>query len=104
MKNPLHSVEMPGPMWRVKWDPQTHTYILAACMLGGFHIVDTKFTEPKIIASYHEHSDLAYGSDWSYLTDTQVKTFGNANRIFAACSFYDHKMSVACIDLNAIKP
>lgn len=101
MKKYNKLIEMPGPMWRLKWDPLSHDYLLAACMLGGFHVVDTVSDEMKLL-SYYEHTDLAYGSDWSHLNELEVKNYGNAegNRIIGTCSFYDKKLCVSKVEIK----
>lgn len=93
MQNPLKCLEMPGPIWRVKWEPHGRDYLLTACMLGGFHIVDTSQDQLDTVVSYYEHKDLAYGADWSYQP-------GVSDRLIATCSFYDHKMCVAKVNLE----
>lgn len=102
MKRPMSSTEMPGTLWRVKWNPRDYNHLLVSCMRGGFHIVDaTNLETPEIVVNYYEHKDLAYGSDWSFLSKSEVREYSSeANHIIAVCSFYDHKLSVATVDLK----
>ncbi|KAJ8935002.1 hypothetical protein NQ318_012654 [Aromia moschata] len=68
IKSELKSVTMPGPLWRLKWDPFCQNYLLAACMLGGVHIVDLRnMDETEIIGSLYEHKSICYGADWSHM-------------------------------------
>lgn len=68
-------------------------------MQGGFHIADTETT--NVVISYYEHKDISYGCDWSYMGETQVKSYGgNGKQIIATCSFYDHKLCVANVNFD----
>ncbi|XP_018323174.1 diphthine methyltransferase isoform X2 [Agrilus planipennis] len=100
MKCPKGEVEMPGTLWRVKWDPFTKDLLLVACMVGGVHVVNTIDDDFKIVESYYEHKSIAYGADWCYLPEEEVKQYPYAgNRIIASCSFYDNLLCVsrACL-------
>ncbi|KAF5289758.1 hypothetical protein FQA39_LY03675 [Lamprigera yunnana] len=93
MRTPLDRVHMPGPVWRLKWDPATFNYLLAACMLGGAHILNLESDKKlNIVGSYYGHKSMTYGADWSH---------SNAeNRIVATCSFYDNLLCVLKVQLN----
>lgn len=97
MKTPMHSLQMPGTVWRLKWDPYDCTYLLAACMLGGAHVINTSDKDkPVISGSYYEHENITYGIDWSYLPDEVVQQYeAEGNRMIATCSFYDHLLCVS---------
>lgn len=96
MKTPIHSLQLPGTIWRLKWDPYDCTCLLAACMLGGAHVINTAENEPVINGSYYEHKNITYGSDWSYLSDKEVQQFeAEGNIMLATCSFYDHLLCVS---------
>lgn len=111
MKNPLHSTEMFGGVWRVKWNPFSFDMILTACMHGGFNVVNClnsikSGAEPQIIASYKNHESIAYGADWSYLNEESIKVLfdsseygqtlnGKNHCIVSTCSFYDHKLCIS---------
>jgi len=88
-KTPLKSVESGGGVWRLKWHPTKRSKILAACMRGGFHVIDNDDAKAmSIYASYegpHDISKLAYGADWSYTSTNMIGT----------CSFYDHLFSLS---------
>ncbi|XP_018574760.1 diphthine methyltransferase [Anoplophora glabripennis] len=97
MKNEISSIKMPGTLWRVKWNPINQNYLLAACMLGGIHIVKLgNVYNMTITGSYHEHKNISYGADWSYLKgDSCNKIASDATAILGTCSFYDHLLCVS---------
>lgn len=114
MKNPMHTIDMPGGVWRVKWDPFSYNSILAACMHGGFSVVSCKKAleasgEPLLFAAYKNHDSIAYGADWSHLdgktvellaTGSETMTSLNVQNVedlvlISTCSFYDHKLCVS---------
>lgn len=114
MKHPLHTSNMSGGLWRVKWNPHHFDSILTACMHGGFHVVDSRDAlhsskEPVILASYTNHNSIAYGADWSHLDSNSVKMLCTENEslsicreeaieelaLVSTCSFYDHKLCVS---------
>ncbi|KAK3932958.1 Diphthine methyltransferase [Frankliniella fusca] len=111
MKNPLHTTEMFGGVWRVKWNPFTFDTLLTACMHGGFNVVDFKNPiqsehQPQIFASYKNHESIAYGADWSHLNEASIKVLFTRNKniqtangknayIVSTCSFYDHKLCIS---------
>lgn len=98
MKTPKDKVKMPGPLWRIKWDPFIYNYLLVACMLEGAHIINT---ELKFVGSYYEHKNITYGVDWSYMEDKEVAKFKQeGSRIIGTCSFYDHLMCVSKLSLK----
>lgn len=116
MKNPLHTLNLSGGVWRVKWNPFSFDSILTACMHGGFHVVNCKNTvntsvEPAILTSYNNHESIAYGADWSHLNSESVKemfargesdlksTLESYQDLFliSTCSFYDHKLCVSVL-------
>lgn len=104
MKNSLDTLKMPGTLWRLKWDPWFQNHILAACMLGGVHIVQaTQAEEMKIVDSYYEHKNISYGADWSFLGSDEIDMFEHeGNVIIGSCSFYDHLLCIskACCDFK----
>lgn len=90
---------MPGTLWRLKWDPFYHTFLLAACMLGGVHVIDTK--QEEIVNSYYEHKNIAYGADWSHLSQDKVTQYSNkGNVIIGTCSFYDNLLCVSKLECD----
>lgn len=95
-RQPLHEENLGGGVWRLKWHPSADlpSHLLAACMHNGFHVVKVGLTEAlggqsaeagaKVVASYHDHESLAYGSDWCY---------DDMNRgLVVSCSFYDNAL------------
>ena len=94
MKTWTGEICLGGGVWKLKWEPNSGRYLLAASMHNGFHLIDCGRSseqdsiEPKIVASYKEHSSLAYGCDWS----RQLSPTGR--RTIATCSFYDHSLQV----------
>lgn len=102
MKTPLHSLQLPGTVWRLKWDPYDCTYLLAACMLGGAHIINMAHkSEPVINGSYYEHENITYGTDWSHLSKQEVQQYeAKGSIMLATCSFYDHLLCVSKFDAS----
>ncbi|XP_050298245.1 diphthine methyltransferase isoform X2 [Anthonomus grandis grandis] len=77
LKKAMSTIKMPGPLWRLKWDPFCQRFLLAAC-------------------SYYEHKNISYGADWCFLDSTEVKEIdSSANVIIGSCSFYDHLLCVS---------
>ncbi|XP_055988863.1 diphthine methyltransferase [Sorex fumeus] len=72
MQQPLVDVPMQGGVWRLKWHP-SHHLLLAACMHGGFQILDCQGAiggEEKQVLPCVSHklpNSLVYGADWSRL-------------------------------------
>ncbi|XP_014681861.1 PREDICTED: diphthine methyltransferase-like [Priapulus caudatus] len=85
IKCPLSTTHVGGGVWRLKWEPLYGDHLLAACMHNGFHILDCTNLEEngqKIVASYMEHSSLAYGADWGMpiaQLDRNQSTAGDGN-------------------------
>nr|XP_034191546.1 diphthine methyltransferase isoform X1 [Osmia lignaria] len=73
LKRPISEINLGGGVWRLKWDPFVQKYLLAACMYGGFRIVDCEKSEsPSIIGEYNEHKSIAYGCDWCFLNSKKI--------------------------------
>ncbi|XP_016067252.1 PREDICTED: diphthine methyltransferase [Miniopterus natalensis] len=74
MEQPFADVPMQGGVWRLRWHPLHSHLLLAACMQGGFWILDCKkAVEEKqdmctVSVSHRMPSSLVYGADWSWLT------------------------------------
>ncbi|XP_067015071.2 diphthine methyltransferase [Anabrus simplex] len=110
MKQPLSVRSLTGGIWRLKWDPHHWQHVLAACMHGGFCVINCPSNSdcPNIVTEYKEHSSLAYGSDWCHMEGTQVrailgnkvkhKSASNDTYVIATCSFYDHKLCVSILN------
>ncbi|PSN46316.1 Diphthine methyltransferase [Blattella germanica] len=86
-KQPLSCLSLGGGVWRLKWDPYKWQHLLAACMHGGFCIVNDK---PNIVTTYTEHESLAYGADWCA---------DPTSKLVATCSFYDHKLCLSQVTI-----
>lgn len=97
MKCCLNDIKMPGPVWRLKWDPFQGNKLIAACMLEGVHILNlNENNEIKLTSSYHEHKNIAYGVDWSFMLKEDLKQLElQGDKIFASCSFYDRLLCVS---------
>ncbi|XP_019496815.1 PREDICTED: diphthine methyltransferase [Hipposideros armiger] len=71
MQQPLADMAVQGGVWRLRWHPFHRHLLLAACMHGGFRILNCqKGTEKEVCtvsASYTLPNSLVYGADWSWL-------------------------------------
>ncbi|KAM5330751.1 diphthine methyltransferase isoform 2-T2 [Glossophaga mutica] len=78
MGRPFADVPMPGGVWRLKWHPWRGHLLLAACMRGGFGVLDCRqATEEKqdactVPLSHTLPSSLVYGADWSWLAPCRL--------------------------------
>ena len=106
MKQPISDVNLDGGVWRLKWDPFERKHLLAACMYGGFRIVDCDKTEiPSVVGEYNEHESIAYGCDWCFLNSKEIseqileRETRNAFLI-STCSFYDHVLKLSALYLK----
>ncbi|KAM6170166.1 diphthine methyltransferase [Rhynchocyon petersi] len=74
MLQPLADIPMQGGVWRLKWHPLCPHLLLAACMHGGFKVLNCqKVTEEQqdvctVVMSHTQGSSLTYGADWSWLS------------------------------------
>ncbi|XP_078033790.1 diphthine methyltransferase [Augochlora pura] len=106
LKSCISKIDLGGGIWRLKWDPFARKYLLAACMYGGFRIVNCENTEsPLVIGEYNEHESLAYGCDWSFLTSVEVAeqiptTETRDVCLVGTCSFYDHLLKLSTVYLQ----
>lgn len=104
LARPISQTNLTGGVWRLKWDPFARRYLLAACMYGGFKLVDTWETEaPSIIAEYTEHESIAYGCDWSFSTEelNPREDLSSMELLIGTCSFYDHVLKLSALALPA---
>lgn len=91
LKRPTDDVNLHGGVWRIKRSKLEPNRLLVACMYHNFSIVDIT-SELKLIGEYFGHESICYGCDWSPKNN-------NNSEIFAACSFYDHKLSLCRVEL-----
>lgn len=73
----------------MKWHPYKKSVVIAACMYGGFRILNIE-KDINIISEYLEHESIAYGMDWK--NDDKLS-------MVATCSFYDCTMHIGEVDL-----
>ncbi|CAN0518944.1 unnamed protein product [Rangifer tarandus platyrhynchus] len=68
---PLADVPVQGGVWRLKWHPFHRDLLLAACMHGGFTIINYQTAaeeeQEAVSLSYPLPNSLVYGIDWSWL-------------------------------------
>lgn len=100
----MSEIDLSGGIWRLKWHPFSRRHLLAACMYGGFKIIDcANEKSPAIVSEYNEHQSISYGCDWSYLEKENVSILnirnseGNVGTLVGTCSFYDHIVKVSAI-------
>lgn len=71
MKQPVADTPVQGGVWRLRWHPFQHCLLLAACMHGGFKILDCQKAlekqEATVLVSHTMPNSLVYGADWSWL-------------------------------------
>ncbi|XP_049803651.1 diphthine methyltransferase isoform X2 [Schistocerca nitens] len=95
-RQPISSLPLGGGIWRVKWDPYTGEHIVAACIYGGFRVVQSKRGCLQLLGEYEgEHTSIAYGADWCHApSPKQDDSF-----LISTCSFYDHMLCVSAVRL-----
>ncbi|XP_075973196.1 diphthine methyltransferase isoform X1 [Anticarsia gemmatalis] len=86
LKSCLNEINVNGGVWRLKWHPYKSQTVLAACMYGGFRILNVQDQNMEILSEYLEHDSIAYGADWKW--DKEVS-------LVATCSFYDCNMHLS---------
>lgn len=71
LRRPLADVPVQGGVWRLKWHPFQRDLLLAACMHGGFTIINYQMAaeeeQDAVSLSYPLPNSLVYGIDWSWL-------------------------------------
>lgn len=71
LRQPLADVPVQGGVWRLKWHPFQRDLLLAACMHGGFKIINYQMAaegeQEAISLSCPLPNSLVYGIDWSWL-------------------------------------
>lgn len=109
VKSPLSSISVGGGVWRLKWHPTNPQYLLSASMHNGFHVLSIENDQLQLNLSYDKHNSLAYGVDWSHMTEKSWYSGGNhgiprdcdkcdIKNIIASCSFYDNLLHVWSIN------
>ncbi|XP_044759400.1 diphthine methyltransferase [Coccinella septempunctata] len=94
LKCPKTETKIPGPVWRVKWDPFSQSHLLVAGMLGGAHVISE--VSHSIVDSYYEHENLVYGVDWCFMKEESVQKYPKeGNAMLASCSFYDNLLCIS---------
>ncbi|KAI8913796.1 WD40-repeat-containing domain protein [Powellomyces hirtus] len=93
MRAPVTEYHTGGGVWRLKWHPADPARLLAASMHNGFHILNVNIELAQVtdLASYMEHTSLAYGADWSYDLGS---AYNGSIETLGTCSFYDHSFHV----------
>lgn len=89
-KRPTDELNLKGGIWRIKPAATNPNHLLVACMYHNFSIVDCS-NELKLVGEHFGHESICYGCDWA----PTEKDY----RIFASCSFYDHKLTVCKVKL-----
>lgn len=97
----LHTAQLGGGIWRIKWHPYVDDRILVAAMHGGCRVLqidglkeadgnqNSVYAPPitcRVTKRFTEHDSMAYGADWL------VRRHPARNGYFeaaASCSFYD---------------
>ncbi|XP_058821215.1 diphthine methyltransferase-like isoform X1 [Topomyia yanbarensis] len=93
MKSPASQINLGGGIWRMKSNYYYPDQILCACMYHNFSIINIKKDYSIVLDSeYNEHNSICYGCDWSYDPNECE------SKLFASCSFYDHKLCLAVLN------
>nr|XP_032525075.1 diphthine methyltransferase [Danaus plexippus plexippus] len=83
LKRCISECEVNGGVWRLKYNPNEKSVVVAACMYGGFRLLRIN-KDVKVMHEYLEHESIAYGADWKY----------DDRSVVATCSFYDSMMHI----------
>ncbi|XP_011635859.1 diphthine methyltransferase [Pogonomyrmex barbatus] len=96
---PISTVNLKGGIWRLKWDPFTRQYLLAACMYNGFKIVLNDMLL-SVVAEYNEHQSIAYGCDWSFLKQQDVLNLNipDGETLISTCSYEDCSLKISVVN------
>lgn len=96
---PISKIGLDGGIWRLKWDPFTHQYLLAACMHDGFKIINHDIFS-SIVLNYKEHEGLSYGCDWSFLKQPDISRLNihDGDTLISTCSYEDCLLKISVID------
>ena len=79
-----------GGVWRLKWHPSDPNLLLAACMHGGFTIIEANGAEGsvKVVERYPHQQTLAYGAGWC------AEVGHDGSSVAATASFYDRLLHI----------
>ncbi|XP_025991339.1 diphthine methyltransferase [Solenopsis invicta] len=96
----ISKICLDGGVWRLKWDPFTRQYLLAACMYNGFKIINHTDILSSIVVNYKEHKGLSYGCDWSFLKQSDISrlNISNGDTLMSTCSYEDCILKISVID------
>ena len=116
LRAPICEYDCGGGVWRLKWHPERHGLLLAACMHAGFAVLqvpglqkqeqqasaedaDLSALTLEVTARYEAHGmgavGLGYGADWAHRSDVQqAEPSGESSPklLGATASFYDRQM------------
>ena len=89
IKTPMMEHDVGGGVWRLRWNPEEPSMLLAACMHDGFKVLDVDLNASSITTELrfdaHGKDALAYGADWCRVSNMRKS-------IVCSCSFYDHQL------------
>lgn len=93
-KEALAKIDSGGGVWRLKWEPKRREMLLAACMYGGFAVLNWNKDSIDVLAKY-DHESIAYGADWCYDLSLAGSDDATTSNLIATCSFYNCVLTVA---------
>lgn len=101
LRQPVSKINLNGGIWRLKWDPFTHQYLLAACMYEDFKIINCN-CNMSIIGNYDKHDGISYGCDWSFLKKEDVSRLKIpiGETLVSTCSYQDCALKLSAINLK----
>ncbi|EFN62072.1 WD repeat-containing protein 85 [Camponotus floridanus] len=101
LRRPVSKINLNGGIWRLKWDPFTHQYLLAACMYEDFKIINCD-CNMSIIGNYNKHDGISYGCDWSFLKKEDVSRLKIpiGETLVSTCSYQDCALKLSAINLK----
>lgn len=95
MKTPVQTLQLPGTLWRIKWNPFDSQMLMVASMLGGLHVIKST-DELSLMATYDEHENIVYGGDWCFLDKSELEDYRIfCDYVLGSCSFYDHLLCLS---------
>lgn len=81
MRRPVDEYATGGGIWRLRWHPHHQARILAGCMHGGFHVIDTGLRPPSSSSPgcTDDAADTHTGTNTT--TDVNAKDTGDSDKI-----------------------